>query len=412
MIKVQTESGLMWYSLAIRGLAVGILSSVTVTFFANTVAFLTDMNKQCPFLIILLPLGALICAQLYRILGEDYRRITVIAIDQIHDKEDGKPQSEKTINPAMGIIAYLAAFISHLLGASVGKEGVGVQIGLSTARLTECIEERLIKKDVLPSDYYLMCGASAAFGTLFSSPIAGVLFGMQFASPGKTRLDAALPCLASAYSSVFLSRMMGIHVMHIPPFTEPAFTLESAAAAIAIAVAIGLFAHLFLHLLEKTKKAARGRIIYVLAAFAVIVSLLMFIIEGSFSYNGLSADMLYRAIESDVPLYSLLVKALLVILCLSSGFQGGEVVPLLVIGACFGNAAGSILGMNQGYLAAIGALGMLSAGTKLPLVCFALGLELFGFTEARLLFLAVMVSYMASGKEGIYQHQRVLLQNA
>ena len=50
---------------------------------------------------------------------------------------------------------------------------------------------------------------------------------------------------------------------------------------------------------------------------------------------------------------------------------------------------------------------MLSGGTNLPIVCFALGLELFGYREPCLLFIMVTLSFVASGHSGIYSHQRL-----
>ena len=54
---------------------------------------------------------------------------------------------------------------------------------------------------------------------------------------------------------------------------------------------------------------------------------------------------------------------------------------------------------------------MLSGGTNLPLVCFALGLELFSYEEPTLLFAAVSIAYLCSGETGIYQHQAMALKN-
>lgn len=87
---------------------------------------------------------------------------------------------------------------------------------------------------------------------------------------------------------------------------------------------------------------------------------------------------------------------------LAASLSGGEVVPLLVIGSGLGATFASFTGLEVSGLAALGALAMLSGGTNLPLVCFALGLELFGYS---LLFLATGISFVVSGKHGIYRTQ-------
>ena len=100
---------------------------------------------------------------------------------------------------------------------------------------------------------------------------------------------------------------------------------------------------------------------------------------------------------------------MLVFLSISAGFTGGEVVPLLVTGGTFGYSFASVLGLDASAFAVLGAIGMLSGGSNLPLACFALGLELFGYSEPILLFLAVAFSFIASGRESIYQHQKAAL---
>ena len=86
-------------------------------------------------------------------------------------------------------------------------------------------------------------------------------------------------------------------------------------------------------------------------------------------------------------------------------------MPLLVTGGTFGYVLASVLSLPTPAFTALGAIGMLSGGTNLPLVCFALGLELFGYTEPVLLFVTVAVAFMASGTKSIYQHQRKALRD-
>ena len=96
----------------------------------------------------------------------------------------------------------------------------------------------------------------------------------------------------------------------------------------------------------------------------------------------------------------------MIFLSIAAGFVGGEVVPLLVLGSTFGFTFATLLGLPTGAFAALGALGMLSGGTNLPVVCFVLGFELFHYDEPVLLFVAVAMAFIASGNESIYAHQQ------
>ncbi len=404
----------------VRSLAVGIVTGTCITIFANTVNIAGVINNRFPFLILLIPLGAYLTLAIYQKLGDSFRKTTVEAIDTIHEMEtetDEVKLRPGKISPWMGPVAYIAAAISHLTGASVGKEGVGVQIGLAIGEFFTRIERKFAWRGHYGrEDYYLMTGSAAAFGSLFGAPIAGILFGLMFATPDILRLDALFPVLVSTYSAVYVALKLGIHKMEIPDFMELPATVNNLITVALFAILIGLLARLFLYLLAKFRKGVEdkfgSKILSALipGTMVTLFSIIIFIFTDSFDYNGLSLDLLYRAIDGrGVPLYTFILKALMVFLSIAAGFVGGEVVPLLVTGGTFGYAFASVLGLETSPFAVLGAIGMLTGGTNLPLVCFALAIELFSYSEPGLLFMTVALSYLASGDKGIYHHQRIAM---
>ena len=417
MMERKTDTAMRIAFNTARSIAAGAAVGLFITIFANTVSLMGKINTAHPFLIILIPLGALATLKIYQRLGDAYRKTTVSAIDTIHDMEDEAKIKPGRISPWMGVVAYIAAAISHLTGASVGKEGVGVQIGLSIGELFTKAERRFLWRGSHGrEDYYLMTGSAAAFGALFGSPISGVLFGLMFATPDVLRLDALYPCLISSYTAVYVAEKLHIHRMIIPAFTELEATLGNLTLIIVFALMIGLMARLFIFLLARYRdyitKMYGSKIMSAIvpATLVTLLSILIYGITGAFDYNGLSLDLLYRSIDGrGVPPYAFALKALMVFLSISAGFVGGEVVPLLVTGGTFGYAFSSILGLETAPFAVLGAIGMLSGGTNLPFVCFALALELFGYSEPVLLFMTVAIAYLASGEKGIYHHQRIAM---
>ena len=404
----------------VRSLAVGIVTGTCITIFANTVNIAGVINNRFPFLILLIPLGAYLTLAIYQKLGDSFRKTTVEAIDTIHEMEtetDEVKLRPGKISPWMGPVAYIAAAISHLTGASVGKEGVGVQIGLAIGEFFTRIERKFAWRGHYGrEDYYLMTGSAAAFGSLFGAPIAGILFGLMFATPDILRLDALFPVLVSTYSAVYVALKLGIHKMEIPDFMELPATVNNLITVALFAILIGLLARLFLYLLAKFRKGVEdkfgSKILSALipGTMVTLFSIIIFIFTDSFDYNGLSLDLLYRAIDGrGVPLYTFILKALMVFLSIAAGFVGGEVVPLLVTGGTFGYAFASVLGLETSPFAVLGAIGMLTGGTNLPLVCFALAIELFSYSEPGLLFMTVALSYLASGDKGIYHHQKIAM---
>ena len=153
---------------ATRGLLTGLLSAPFITLFSNLVTWANEFNSLNRYLILFLPVGALVIIFTYHKLGYQSKKITSMAISQIHYGEDGNTgmREEGRITVKMAATSFFNSVLSHFLGASVGKEGVGVQIGFSAASILDRAEERLLGSS--RRDYYLMSGASAAFSSLFA----------------------------------------------------------------------------------------------------------------------------------------------------------------------------------------------------------------------------------------------------
>ena len=51
-------------------------------------------------------------------------------------------------------------------------------------------------------------------------------------------------------------------------------------------------------------------------------------------------------------------------------------------------------------------IGVFCGGTKTPLASFIMGLELFGGDNIKYIFITCVISYVFSGKSGIYSSQK------
>lgn len=115
-------------------------------------------------------------------------------------------------------------------------------------------------------------------------------------------------------------------------------------------------------------------------------------------YLGLSLPLLKEAFESPVVGYAFLIKLLLTSITLATGFQGGEVTPLFVVGATFGNFLAPLFNLPLSFVAGLGMIGVFCGGTKTPLASFAMGLELFGGGNLKYLLLHVSLVMYLRGK--------------
>ena len=92
---------------------------------------------------------------------------------------------------------------------------------------------------------------------------------------------------------------------------------------------------------------------------------------------------------------------------LGSGFQGGEVTPLFVIGATLGVTMARLLDAPIPLFAAVGFVAVFAGATNTPIACTVMGMELFGAAAVVPMAIGCVVSYTLSANRGIYTSQRL-----
>ncbi|HKM06260.1 MAG TPA: chloride channel protein [Sphaerochaeta sp.] len=416
---------LLW---VLRALVLGLAVGASIIALTLAVGWATSTRKAYPFLVLFIPAGAVVTALLYAKIGpylkdgstQVIQMINLGISDMAHPSSIGFKQDTEShyskISTKMAPLLFVNTFITHLVGASGGKEGVGVQIGASIGGNLNRFEHYLFHRNALGIDMkqqgiWLISGAGAAFGALFNAPVAGTLFGLQFSSPRENRTDALLPCLVSSVTACLLGQALNVKTFRPLAVESFPLTLKTILALSIMAVAFGLISRVFCIVVHYSKnffaQIKRSLLLRAfIASFCLLAAtLIIYVLTGSFQYNGLSIDLIVQAQLGKTGFADPLYKLLLTALTLGSGFVGGEVIPILVIGSTCGALFASLSPIPVSALAMFGSIGMLSGSTKLPLACFVLGLELFGYTNPLSLFLVASLSFVASGKQGIYEKQ-------
>jgi H+/Cl- antiporter ClcA len=129
-------------------------------------------------------------------------------------------------------------------------------------------------------------------------------------------------------------------------------------------------------------------------------------VVGTRDYLGLSLPLLTQSLEGEVLRFAFLWKLVFTALTLGSGFKGGEVTPLFVLGATLGHSVGVWFGQPPGYMAALGFVAVFGAAANTPLACMVMGIELFGANLAVPMAMVCIGAYVTSGPGGIYSAQR------
>ncbi len=409
----------------VRSMILGLAVGPAIVLLSNLVRVASSIRTLHPILLYAIPLGALLTAFGYQKLGPYLKEGGNQVIDLINQGildiahpttiryEQDRIQHSQHISTKMAPLLLANTFITHLVGASGGKEGVGVQIGASIGSYLGRLESKVFgyKEPIKQTGIYLISGAGAAFGALFNAPIAGTLFGMQFSNPRVNRTDALLPCIIASFTANQVSQAMGIRTF--APSRPVAFPLDlnTLLVLVVLGILFGTASRFFCYIIHLTKQglATLTTNPYVKAGVSgsllLGVSLLINEFEGGFPYNGLSIELLLDAESGQISRFAPMLKLLLTALTIGAGFAGGEVIPIMVIGSCTALLLAPLTMLPVSALSMLGAIGMLSGATKLPLACFVLGLELYGYCNPTPLFIVCAISYLVSGQSGIYERQ-------
>lgn len=381
----------------VLGSVVGILSGTASAFFLKSLDYVTDVRLDHPWLLYLLPLGGALVSFIYMRYGKNSSKGNNLILEQIGD-------GQETIPLRMAPLVLFGTLVTHLFGGSAGREGTAVQMGGSLAEWFG----RLIRISPMDRKILLMCGISGGFGSIFGTPLAGTLFGLEVVTIGIISQQALLPCfVASFVGDLVTTRLWGVHHSQYVVTEIPSLGLLILLKVILASVVFGLVSILFselTHFLKRTFTTFVSNPMLKSAIGGLIIIGLVFLV-GSRDYIGLGLPLINDSFEGEVSPFAFLWKLIFTAFTLGTGFQGGEVTPLFAIGATLGNSLAGILHVYGPFLASLGFIAVFCGATSTPFACFLMGIELFGSEGAIYMFIACVVSYLFSGHTSIYTSQ-------
>jgi H+/Cl- antiporter ClcA len=385
MTSISPKKALTWIGLI---LGVALLVGAAGAGFLHALEAVTRLFQSTPWLIVSLPFIGLLTLWLYKGPLKASAGGNKTLIEAIKAPSNPLPAS-------MGPAIIGTTLLSHLGGASVGREGTALQMGGALADQFS----RWVFLDASERRTLLLCGVSAGFAAVFGTPIAAAVFALEFV---RARSWAILPCLACG----FLADLAGQKLFHahhanyrLPLPAE--FSIGGLGSALAIGVACGLLARLYVYL--SRKEAARAnpepyaRIFFVGVTFSLMVYFYQ-----QWDFTGLGLHVIDSAlVEPSSPL-AFLFKFLLTGMCVWAGYRGGEVTPLFFVGATLGSAAAAYLGLPLAVCASLGFVAVFAGAGSVPIACTVMACELFGLSIGGYALLACGVSWLVAGRNGLY----------
>ncbi len=377
---------------------VGVATGAASALFLWLLDLATDFRTGHHTIVWLLPLAGLGLGWFLERFGQRVLPGNNLVIDTIHDEGPEIPLR-------MAPIALFGTVLTHLFGGSAGREGTAVQVGAS---LTDWIAHRL-RVPPPTRQQLLAAGVAGGFGSVFGTPVAGIVFGLEFVTLGRIEYRAIVPALVASVVGDMVTRGLGIGHTHYPappvvPLT-PLLLLKWLVFAVAVALVTIAFIELT-HLIKKHGRRIRSLPVRMFVGGVAVVALWQLV--GTDDYLGLGIPTIVRAFEDPgLPAYAFALKLLFTAITLGVGFLGGEVTPLFFVGAALGNVLAQLLGLPLELGAGVGLAAVFAAAANTPLALSIMAAELLGAAVFPHVVIVCVLAYLLTGHRSIYPAQRL-----
>jgi H+/Cl- antiporter ClcA len=401
---------------------IGMLAGSASAGFLLALDAVTDLRGQYRWLLWCLPAAGFGVAWLYLRYGAGSDGGINLLITEARDPK-------KTVPLRMAPLVLFGTLVSHLFGASVGREGTAVQMG---GTLSDQLS-KLFTVSAATRSMIIAAGMAAGFASVFGTPVAGAIWAIEVLAivaltapehgenlagvPARlARALAALltylfPCLLSAFIAHWVALGLGAHHAHYAAGSIPNINWMTVMLIAVAGLAFGLTARAFCLVIHRLSALSKHMVAYsplrpviggvVIVAFAMTVN-------SADRYLGLGLPVIQAAFSGQVAPQDFAIKLVLTAWSVASGFKGGEVTPLFFIGATLGHVLAPLLQLPPALLAAVGLAAVFGAAANTPVAAAVIAIELFGGDIAVYAGVACAASYLVSGRHGIYGAQRLL----
>ncbi len=345
--------------------------------------------------------------------------LTVYVIRKLAPKAEGHGtekvieaihKSEGKVDIAVLPVKVLATVISIFSGASVGKEGPGAQLGAAASSYVAT----LFRFNSHDRKKLVICGISAGFASVFGTPIAGAIFGIEILVVGTIMYDVLLPSIIAGFTAFLTAQYLGVdysyfalqnYYTNIP--IDLYFILMVILAGLFFGIVTDIFVT-FLHIVQRFIKNLKWH--WLLKPFVVglLLAALSYFIGDR--YLGLGFDTIKESLspftaKENVYWYDTIGKMFFTALSLGGGASGGIITPVFYIGAASGNLFGHLVGDHIAFFSALGFVSVLAGATNAPIAAIIMAGELFGLEVAHYAAVTAVISFLMTGHRSVFPSQ-------
>lgn len=370
----------------------GIICGVLGSLFANVISIVTEVRSNNFWLVFLLPIAGLLSVFIFKICRTENE-----GTSDVIKSVNGSATVSMLLLPAV----FIGSALTHLCGGSAGREGAALQMGGSISS----IFARIFKLDSEQQNFLTVVGMSGFFSALFGTPFGAFVFAIEVVRAGKKAISFIIPTLVSSVSAYGVVTLFKVKPERFPLEEVLEYDVWSVVRILLISV-LGAFLSLgFCKILRITKTVFKKYFenAYLRILIGGVMITVLTLIVGTTDYNGGGIDIIEKIFtQNSVKYEAFLLKIIFTAITVAAGFKGGEIIPTFFIGATFGGALASILGLSIPLGAAVGMAALFCGVTKCPIATCVLAIEMFGAKGIVFYILSSLLSYLLSGKDNLY----------
>lgn len=387
-----------WFLLAtFVGVVVGALDAVFLKALDRSIAW----RNTIPYFYLGLPLALYVVAVLSRKAAPHHK-------DYSTDAVLNKINAYQPISFISILKGFVLSIVTMATGGSAGKEAPCADVGAGTASLLS----RVLHMSVQDQRKMMICGVSAGFAGVFGVPISGALFGLEVLWVGHIFYEVMFPALVAGITAFQVTSYLGVNYIYHPIHFVPVFSEQFFLKMIIAGMFFGLVSLLFIEISKFIQVLFRYLTRRTNLFMTCVLGGVLLIAIGYVTsplYLGLGAAGI------DGPLsgggvqspFGFLYKILTTSITFAAGGIGGVVTPIFFVGAQSGAMLADFIGVDSATLAALGLVAVLAGTANTPLAASIMAIELFGPAIAPYATVACVISFLITGQQSIYPHQRI-----
>ena len=291
-------------------------------------------------------------------------------------------------------LKFISVVLAIGAGMSLGRAGVSVQFGACVGNFFSKIFHSKFKNNFLESEILLTAGASAGFSAVFGAPLAGVIFCIEELHKKFSAEFLVATVTASISAAAVVELFFGIRPIFetitstpnlLYSFDQAKLFVSFIFLAILVGIAGAFFTKSLLFSLNCYEKLKLQTFYKILIPLILIIPIGRTCPQILGCGNVLVDEILTEKFILSTVLIFFAGKFLFTLICFGTNAPGGLFLPILTLGALFGNIFANIGAANDLFSAewttlfvVFGMSAMLAAVVKTPITGSILIMELTG----------------------------------